>query len=119
MNSALQWSALKNPPKNLSSDGKLLVEDLRKVIEQAKTLFLTKNHGDLLQDFAWQCQQIGTDTANTPNAPIGKDTAKQHGQEALEGFRTLGTLLITNGQFRKLCKSLHYHTNLLLTKDSE
>jgi hypothetical protein len=33
---------------------------------------------------------------------VDKDTAKQHGNEALDGLRTLGTLLISNGQFRKL-----------------
>jgi hypothetical protein len=37
-----------------------------------------------------------------PGAPIDKDTARQHGNEALEGLRTLGTLIISNGQFRKL-----------------
>jgi DNA ligase-4 len=30
--------------------------------------------------------------------------AKRHGEQALDGLRTLGTLLITNGQFRKLRK---------------
>jgi hypothetical protein len=37
-----------------------------------------------------------------PGAPVDKDTARQHGNQALDGLRTLGTLLITNGQFRKL-----------------
>jgi hypothetical protein len=56
----------------------------------------------LLQDFIWQAEQITG--AGTPlrGAPVDKDTAKQHGNEALEGLRTLGTLLISNGQFRKL-----------------
>ncbi|TKA57566.1 hypothetical protein B0A55_12959, partial [Friedmanniomyces simplex] len=36
MNSALQWSQLRNPPKTLSSEGQALVGDLRNVIEQAK-----------------------------------------------------------------------------------
>lgn len=104
MNSALQWNGLKSPPKGLSEDGKVLVHDLQDVIEKAKTLFLTKNSGNLLQDFIWQTQQIGAGNASTPNAPLDKETAKQHGNEALEGLRTLGTLLITNGQFRKLRK---------------
>lgn len=104
MNSALAHKALSNPSKELSADGRQLIGDLRSVIEQAKVLFLTKNEGNLLQDFAWQCQGAGANGAGVPGAPIDKDTAKQHGNEALEGLRTLGQLLITNGQFRKLSK---------------
>lgn len=102
LNSALQSKALKSPSAKLSSEGKHLVGDLRDVIEKAKVLLLTKNEGNLLQDFIWQCQTLSTGDATKPNLPVDKDTAKQHGNEALEGLRTLGTLLITNGQFRKL-----------------
>ncbi|KAK5113743.1 hypothetical protein LTR85_010760 [Meristemomyces frigidus] len=102
MNSALAWGPLSNPPKSLSSEGQALVGDLRDVIEKAKVLLLSKNDGNLLQDFIWQTQQIGSGNASTPGAPVDKETAKQHGNQALEGLRTLGELLITNGQFRKL-----------------
>lgn len=104
MNSALEWGPLNQPSKNLSDEGKVLVADVRDVIEKAKILLLTKNQGNLLQDFIWQTQSIGTNGVAKPNAPVQKDQAKQHGQEALEGLRTLGTLIITNGQFRKLCE---------------
>lgn len=92
------------PSKRLSPEGKALVADFRSVVEQAKYLLLTKNDGNLLQDFIWQTQKIDGADASTPNAPIDKETAKQHGNEALEGLKTLGTLMISNGQFRKLCK---------------
>jgi hypothetical protein len=82
-----------------------LVADFRDVVEQAKLLLLSKNQGNLLQDFIWQSQKIEGGDAALPGAPVDKDTAKQHGNEALEGLRTLGTLMISNGQFRKLCKS--------------
>jgi hypothetical protein len=104
MNSALASRPLSNPSKKLSTEGQKLVGDLREVVEQAKLLLLTKNEGNLLQDFIWQTQQISGANAGTPNAPIDKDTAKQHGNEALDGLRTLGTLILSNGQFRKLCK---------------
>jgi hypothetical protein len=104
MNSALEWQQIRNPSKKLSTEGQQLVGDLRKVIEEAKVLLLSKNDGNLIQDFIWQTQQIGSGNANTPNAPLDKETAKQHGNQALQGLRTLGELLITNGQFRKLCK---------------
>lgn len=69
---------------------------------QAKHLLLSKNEGNLLQDFIWQTSHFDPKAVNTPNAPLDKETAKQHGDKAAEGLRTLGTLLITNGQFRKL-----------------
>lgn len=93
---------MKNPSKKLSAEGQTLVRDLRNVVEQAKILMLTKNQGNLIQDFIWQTQSIGSGNAQVPGAPIDKDTARQHGQQAKEGLRTLGELLITNGQFRKL-----------------
>lgn len=95
---------MRSPSKKLSPEGQQLVGDVRDVIEKTKIMLLTKNDGNLIQDFIYQTQAIGTGNASKPNAPIGKDTAKQHGNEALEGLRTLGTLIITNGQFRKLCK---------------
>jgi Family of unknown function (DUF5923) len=77
---------------------------LRNVIEQAKLLVLSKNQDNLLQEFIWETQHISTDGTQLPSAPVDKETAKAHGNEALEGLRTLGTLIITNGQFRKLRK---------------
>ncbi|EUC28394.1 hypothetical protein COCCADRAFT_41078 [Bipolaris zeicola 26-R-13] len=102
LNSALAHRALNSPSKKLSPEGQSLVTDLKNVIEQAKILLLTKNEGNLLQDFIWQAEHVSTAGANRPNAPVDKDTARQDGNNALEGLRTLGTLLISNGQFRKL-----------------
>jgi len=102
LNSALESKGLSAPPGKLSEEGKKLVADLRAVIEEAKLLLLSKNEGNLLQEFIWETQQMTGGDAKMPNAPVDKDTAKQHGNEALEGLRTLGTLIISNGQFRKL-----------------
>jgi hypothetical protein len=102
LNSFLNSRALSRPSDKLSSDGKVLVEDVREVVKQAKLLLLSKNEGNLLQDFIWQTTQWDPKSVNGPNAPVSKDTAKRDGDEALEGLRTLGTLIITNGQFRKL-----------------
>ena len=95
---------LAKPSTKLSKEGQVLVADLRDVIEKSKLLLLTKNEGNLIQDFIYQCTQATTGDAKKPNAPLDKATAQQHGNEALEGLRTLGQLLISNGQFRKLCK---------------
>lgn len=102
LNSFLASRPLSKPSDRLSPDGKTLVADFREVVQQAKYLLLTKNEGELLQDFIWQCQKIDGADAAVPGAPIGKDTAQQHAQHAKEGFRTLGQLIITNGEFRKL-----------------
>jgi len=97
---------LASPSKKLSAEGQALVADFADVVLQAKHLLLTKNEGNLLQDFIWQSQKIEGGNAALPGAPIDKETAQQHGNEALEGLRTLGTLIISNGQFRKLCMFL-------------
>lgn len=102
LNSFLKSRPMANPSKNLSSEGQALVADFRNVVEQAKYMLLTKNEGNVLQDFIWESQKISGGNARIPGAPVDKDTAKQHGNEALEGLRTLGTLIISNGQFRKL-----------------
>ena len=104
MNSFLASKALNNPPSELSEDGKTLVADTRDVVRLAKNLLLSKNEGNLVQDFIWQTTQFDPKSVQSPNAPINKDQIERDGDEALQGLRTLGTLLITNGQFRKLRK---------------
>lgn len=94
--------ALASPPAGLSSDGKVLLKDLRNVIDQAKKLLLTKNEGELLQEFIWQAQHIDPADVKKPDVPINKETTRQDANKALEGLKTLGTLLITNGEFRKI-----------------
>jgi Family of unknown function (DUF5923) len=102
LNSALESRALAKPSTKLSEEGQKLIADLQEVIQQAKFLLLSKNEGNLLQDFIWQTQHLTGGDAKLPGAPTDKETAQQHGNQALEGLRTLGTLLISNGQFRKL-----------------
>ncbi|KAJ5380195.1 uncharacterized protein N7496_002623 [Penicillium cataractarum] len=102
LNSALASKALSSPSNELSSEGKVLIEDLRNVIEQAKLLLLTKNEGELLQDFIWQAQNINAGDVKGPDMPVSKEVGQQDANKALEGLKTLGTLLITNGEFRKI-----------------
>lgn len=106
MNSALASKALSSPSPKLSEEGRHLVADLKDVVEQAKILLLTKNEGNLLQDFIYQTGQISGGQSKLPGAPIDKGTAQQHSNQALDGLRTLGTLVLSNGQFRKLCELL-------------
>lgn len=80
----------------------MIVQDVRDVITHAKNLVLVKNDGELLQEFIWDAEHFQKPAVGTPEKPIGKDGAKQHGQQVAEGLKTLGTLLVTNGEFRKL-----------------
>ncbi|KAI1636287.1 hypothetical protein F4809DRAFT_392866 [Biscogniauxia mediterranea] len=102
LNSFLASKPLSSPSQKLSEEGRVLVADVKDVVEQAKLLLLTKNEGNLLQDFIWQTEKFDVKSVSKPGVPLDKQTAKQHGDKLLEGLRTLGTLLITNGQFRKL-----------------
>ncbi|EXJ84141.1 hypothetical protein A1O3_04808 [Capronia epimyces CBS 606.96] len=102
LNSALESKALSSPSGKLSEEGRHLVADLKEVIRQAKYLLLSKNDGNLLQEFIWDSQHLDANNASLPNAPTDKATAQQHANEALDGLKTLGTLIISNGQFRKL-----------------
>ncbi|KAF4120376.1 hypothetical protein GMORB2_3177 [Geosmithia morbida] len=104
LNSFLQSKILGKPHEKLSADGKTLVNDTRDVVEKAKDLLLTKNEGNLLQDFIWQTRGYDYKSVKGPESTLKRDDAKRDGQEALQGLRTLGTLLVTNGQFRKLLK---------------
>lgn len=102
LNSTLASRPLSNPSNKLSPEGRKLVGDLRDVVEKAKILLLTKNDGNLLQEFIWHSQHISGGAATAPGATVDKGTAKEHGNQALDGLRTLGTLIVSNGQFRKL-----------------
>lgn len=103
LNSLLESKSLSSPSGKLSDEGKHLIEDLREVIAEAKALILSKNHDQAIQEFIWHAQQAGkTSSGPSPNAPVTQEQAKQDGQNALAGLRSLGTLIITNGQFRKL-----------------
>ncbi|OJD27337.1 hypothetical protein ACJ73_01271 [Blastomyces percursus] len=105
LNSLLASGALSSPPDNLSSDGHALVKDLRDVIENAKRLILVKNEGNLIQELIWDLEHIGElTTMQTPEVSVDRDTAKQDRTRAAEGLQTLATLLVTNGQFRKLLR---------------
>jgi len=78
------------------------VADVKAVVEESKKLLLSKNEGNLIQEFVWDAQGISGGNAGTPNAPVDKATAQQHGDQALDGLKTLGRLILSNGQFRKL-----------------
>lgn len=93
-------SKLGNPNQNLSEEGKVILQDFRNVVDEAKRLLLTKNHDQALQDFIYSTTQLGVKggpQTDTPDAPISKETATRDSQEVRVGLRSLGELIITNG----------------------
>lgn len=102
LNSLLHSEALTTPSNDLSDDGRKIISDLRSVIINARNLILVKNQDNVLQEFIWDTETFEKPQTQTPGRPVEKDEARQHGRQVADGFRTLGTLLVTNGQFRKL-----------------
>ena len=100
LTSAVESNMLTYPSKQLSWEGRTLVKDLRDVIDSAKYLWLRKNYNEEFQDLLFHT--IQTSTIPNVNVPLSTDQVKGHGEQALQGLRTLGRLLVTNGQFRKL-----------------
>ncbi|RMZ76700.1 hypothetical protein DV737_g4682, partial [Chaetothyriales sp. CBS 132003] len=102
LNSALDSKPLSAPSPKLSAEGKQLVVDTREVIKQAKYLLLSKNEGNLLQEFIWDTEHLQHGNAKLPSPATNQDAVEQHKNELLDGLKTLGSLILSNGQFRKL-----------------
>lgn len=109
LNSALTSKFFSSPPEGLSDEGKILVQDLRDILEQAKKLILSKNDGQVLQEFFWEAGRSTSQELKAPDAPVGEEALERDANRALEGLRTLANLLITNGEFRKLCMEIEMH----------
>lgn len=103
LSSLLRSKSLGSPPEDLSSESREIIEDVKEVIASARNLILVKNEGNLIQEFIWDAENVSQPSSiRQPVAGIDKDTERQRGAQAAEDLKTLGTLLITNGQFRKL-----------------
>ncbi|KAK9234989.1 hypothetical protein V1525DRAFT_428130 [Lipomyces kononenkoae] len=102
MNTDSRWQ------RKLSDEGRLLLKDFANVVENAKILVLSKNYDNLFQEFIWHSSQmsagerpqLGVTTTGASDAE--KDRATLYDNDVVKGLRDLGTLIITNGQFRKL-----------------
>ena len=97
-----------------------MVKDLRDIIEQAKWLLLSKNDGQVLQEFIWAVTNGAKEnkdlfkkddkekkeepTTEKEEKPATDEDGKptKSSEQVLEGLKTLGNLIVTNGEFRKL-----------------
>ncbi|KAM5439712.1 hypothetical protein MferCBS31731_004469 [Microsporum ferrugineum] len=102
LNSLLASKSLASPSSELSAETRRIIEDIRHVIISARNLVLVKNDGNMIQEFIWDAEHFKSPDVQAPDTSGEKDAAKQNAQQTAAGLKTLGTLLITNGQFRKL-----------------
>lgn len=79
------------------------------LIETARQMVMQKNQDELFQKFLWATRETDNSKINPGkhvDTPVNKEQAKSEGDEALQHLKTLGKLIITNGEFRKVCKDI-------------
>ena len=120
----LDWLIKDGSPideSKLSSEGRTLVNDVRAIIRTAHKMVMNKNADELAQNFIWhvrRCSCVAALTSQTRKAdasragglaaPVSKGEAQEHADQGLEHLRTLGRLLFTNSEARKILKDLSY-----------
>ncbi|GAA5838750.1 hypothetical protein JCM9279_003849 [Rhodotorula babjevae] len=109
--SALDYAIDHSPidERKLSKDGQNLVEDTRDVIRVLREIVVEKNDDELLQNFFYHTKKTNTPNVNDlKNVSTGTDKGEmqQDGDQAVEHLRTLGKLIFTNSEARKLLKDV-------------
>ncbi|KAM0751353.1 hypothetical protein T439DRAFT_380336 [Meredithblackwellia eburnea MCA 4105] len=103
---------LANPPVDtdkLSKDGQALISDFQEIIKTAQKIVQVKNQDELAQSFLYHSRHIDTNHVNfkeNVNTSVTKDDLKSDGDQAVEHLRTLGKLIFTNSEARKLLKDV-------------
>ncbi|KAL7423409.1 hypothetical protein Q5752_000989 [Cryptotrichosporon argae] len=91
----------------LSPEGRVLVDDVRDIVETMRAIVIEKNADELFQNAVWQSYHGDISRAKQDNAvPVGKDQVKEDANQAAAHLRVLITLFITNGEFRKIVNDL-------------
>lgn len=108
---ALQYAIGHSPVslEKLSPDGKLLVEDVRDILESARLMVAEKNAGELFQNFIWSTTN-GDITRGAKSKdeilPVSKDEAAADAKQGATHLRVLLTLFLTNSEARKLLNDM-------------
>ena len=101
-------------PRNrrLSVRGRNAIRDLRAWIEAIAEEAENKNGNDEIQQFIWELSQADVDVGrkslgrradlDSLDVPVSKGTIKKDSKKALKQLRTLGDLVYSNSEFRKL-----------------
>ncbi|KAI9441014.1 hypothetical protein H4582DRAFT_2074783 [Lactarius indigo] len=89
----------------LSSDGHKLIQDGRDIIETARLIVREKNADEIFQNFMWninyeELSSVKKDPSEV--LPADKSKVKDDAHEAARHLRTLGNLVVTNREVRKI-----------------
>ncbi|GAA6030366.1 hypothetical protein JCM8097_009074 [Rhodosporidiobolus ruineniae] len=93
----------------LSKDGKTLVEDVRNIIRTLKEIIVEKNDDEAIQSFIYHTRKVSTPSlSQVKDVSTGtdKNQMQNDGNQAVEHLRTLGKLIWTNAEARKLLKDV-------------
>ncbi|KAH9984085.1 hypothetical protein BJV74DRAFT_848879 [Russula compacta] len=91
--------------EQLSPEGRKLIRDCRDIIETARLIVQEKNADELFQDFMWNTNSVDLSNANKdPNdiLPVDKLKVQDDSRQAARHLRTLGNLIATNSEVRKI-----------------
>ncbi|BGP41732.1 hypothetical protein JCM10449v2_005723 [Rhodotorula kratochvilovae] len=95
--------------RKLSKDGQTLVEDTRDVIRVLREFVVEKNDDELLQNFIYHTRSVRPPSLqDVKNVSTGTDKGQMQGDadQAVTHLRTLGKLIFTNSEARKLLKDV-------------
>lgn len=106
--------AIKHSPiddSKLSPDGKVLIQDLRDILETFRVIFKKKNADELVQNFLFHTKHVDGEShiqklKEASGVAPSKDEAKNDGQAAAQHLRTLAKLIYTSSETRKLLKDV-------------
>ncbi|KAF8890527.1 hypothetical protein CPB84DRAFT_1816344 [Gymnopilus junonius] len=108
--------------KDLSPEGRNLVQDTREIISTARMMVQQKNADELFQNFVWHTRDVDVDTLThgpgevSDKIPVDAETARNDSQQAVKHLRTLLTLILTNSEVRKLLSDFSLIGRDLLSK---
>jgi len=111
IDNAMEYAVNHSPVdlKNLSPEGRVLVDDSRDIIETLRMMVAEKNSDELLQNGVWASYAGDASRAKQSGvAPVSKDDVKSDADQAAAHLRVLITLFITNSEFRKILNDLGF-----------
>lgn len=101
--------AEKNSPvdvSKLSSDGQVLVQDIRDIIASMRKIVAEKNTNEELQEFIHATVKADYKSTTGIQPATTKGEAQKDAETAGEAFRSLAKLFLRNGEVRKLFQDL-------------
>ncbi|KAF1356588.1 hypothetical protein BDV97DRAFT_380541 [Delphinella strobiligena] len=108
LRSLLSADILNPTDQELSDSGRLLIRQTKKWLQNFILLLQNKNSGDQIQDFIWFLtkSRISVDVDDIANRAL-KAKSKADSSAAFSNLQTVGSLLLTNSDFRIFLSDLN------------